>query len=243
MTRLDTAFNYQRFDAHRSLADAAGDLLASFEISTKVGFFPDGHDLCPKRLRTVVREVPEQLGCVPGTVLLHNPECSADGFEEACTALSEMRDAGYCRAWGLSSWNPQALADHDWAVPRPDVVMVRAGLSVPAPVLEAAERLSARLGARAVWGMAPFGGDAAGPLWSGIDTSLFLASGQRASRVQATVTAARAIPKVERLAVGTSSPAHLEEIVQAESLAVSVSTVDRYRALLRRRAERVDTAS
>ncbi|WP_433700867.1 aldo/keto reductase [Nocardiopsis sp. CA-288880] len=243
MTWLDTAFNYQRFAAHRSLADTAGDLLASFEVSTKVGFFPDGHDLSPERLRAAVRKIPEELGCVPSTVLLHNPECSADGFEEACTTLSEMRDAGYCRAWGFSSWDPRSLADRDLPVPRPDVVMIRAGLSVPAPVLDAAGRLVRRVGARAVWGMAPFGGDAAGPLWSEIDTSLFLAPGQQASRVQAGVAAAWVVPVVERLAVGTSSPTHLEEIVQAESLTVSTSTVDRYRALLRRRAERADTAS
>ncbi|MFC9087677.1 aldo/keto reductase [Nocardiopsis dassonvillei] len=243
MTRLDTAFNYQRFTAHRLLADAAGDLLASFEISTKVGFFPDGHDLTPERLKAAVREIPEELGCVPDTVLLHNPENSIEGFEGACAALAEMRYAGYCGAWGLSSWDPRVLAERDWSVPRPDVVMVRAGLSVPAPVLEAAERFSTRVGARAVWGMAPFGGDAADPLWSGVDTSLFLDPGQRASRVQATVAAAWAVPEVERLTVGTSSPAHLEEIVQAESLTVSASMVDRYRTLLRRRAERVDTAS
>lgn len=239
---MDTAFNYQRFDAHRSLADVAGDLLTSFEVSTKVGFFPEGHDLSPDRLRAVVREIPEELGYVPRTVLLHNPECSVDGFEEACVALSEMRDAGYCRAWGFSSWNPQALVDHSRSIPRPDVVMVRAGLSVPAGVLDAAESLSRQIGAREVWGMAPFGGDADAPLWSRIDPSLFLTPGQRAGRVQAAVAAAWAVPNVERLAVGTSSPAHLEEIVQAESLTVTADTVDRYRTLLRHRTERNDSA-
>lgn len=241
MTRLDTAFNYQRFTAHRSLSEVAGDLLPSFEVSTKVGFFPDGHDLTPQRLKATVRRIPEELGRVPSTVLVHNPECSPEGFVEACTALSELRDEGYCQAWGISSWNPERLIEHQWSVPRPDVVMLRAGLSVPADVLEAAERLMTRTGPQAVWGMAPFGGDAGDPLWSRIDASLFLGPGQRSSRVQAAVAAAWAVPPVERLAVGTSSSAHLEEIVQAEALTVSADTVARYRSLLRRRTERADT--
>ena len=243
MTKLDTACNYQRFTAHRSLAQAAGNLLSSFEISTKVGFFPDGHGLDPERLSAAVRQIPEELGRVPDTVLLHNPECSPGGFEKACAALADLRDAGYCRAWGISSWDPRSLTAREWSVPRADVVMVRAGLSVPAPVLDAAELLSARCGARTLWGMAPFGGDASDPAWSGVDTSLFLAPGERATRVQAAVAAAWALPGVERLAVGTSSAAHLEEVVHAESLTVSADTVGRYRALLRGRAERVDAAT
>lgn len=243
MTRLDTAFNYQRFNAHRSLSEVAGDLLPSFEINTKVGFFPDGHDLTPERLKATVRRIPEALGRVPSAVLLHNPECSPEDFEEACTALSELRDTGYCRAWGISSWNPERLIEHQWSVPRPDAIMFRAGLSVPASVLASAERLATRSNPRAVWGMAPFGGDAGDPLWSRIDASLFLEPGQSGSRIQAAVAAAWAVPAVERLAVGTSSSTHLEEIVQAEALTVSTDTVARYRSLLRRRAERVDSPS
>lgn len=241
MTGLDTAYNYQRFTAHRALAAAAGTTLERFDLTTKVGFFPEGHDLDPVRLREAVRQTVNDLGRVPDTVLLHNPECSVEGFEKACEALVRMRDAGLFRAWGISTWNPHRLAERTWSLPRPDTVMVRAGLSVPAPVLDAAERLTEQLGARRVHGMAPFGGNAADPLWGRVDTSLFLAPGQRADRLQAALAAAFALPRVERIAVGTSSPAHLEEIVQAGSLTVSPETVQRYRALLRGRTERSPT--
>lgn len=220
----------------------AGDLLPFFEISTKVGFYPDGHRMEPERIKDTVQTIPEELGRVPDTVLLHNPERSDHGFEEACQALSELRDAGYCRAWGFSTWNSRKLAGHAWEIPRPDVVMVRAGLTVPTSELDGAERLTRQVDARALWGMAPFGGDAGNSLWARVDTTLFLSPGQRASGIQATVAVALAVPPVTRLAVGTASPAHLEEIVRAESLTVSAGTVDRYRTLLRSRDERTGTA-
>lgn len=119
--------------------------------------------------------------------------------------------------------------------------MVRAGLSVPAAVLGATERLMARTRPQVVWGMAPFGGDAGDPLWSRIDASPFLEPGQGGSPIQAVVAAAWAIPSVERPVVGTSSSTHLEEGVQAEALTVSTDTVARYLSPPRRRAERVDT--
>lgn len=243
MTGLDTAYNYRGFTAHRNLAAVAGDLLGSFEISTKVGFFPDGHDIDAERVRAAVQEIPEVLGRLPSAVLLHNPECSVGDFEKACEALAEMCDAGYCHSWGFSTWNPRALAEHRWTIPQPDIVMVRAGLRVPAPVLDAAERLTRQVRARRVWGMAPFGGSTEDPLWSTIDTSLFLSSSQKGTAVQAAVSAAFAIPAVEKLCVGTTSATHLAEIVQAESLNVSTRVVERYRALLSRRAERSRTTS
>ncbi|GAA1986611.1 hypothetical protein GCM10009799_10140 [Nocardiopsis rhodophaea] len=237
MTSLDTAYNYQRYRSHQVLASVAAGLLDLFEITTKVGFFPDGHDLTPERLRVAVQRTAEDLGRIPDTVLLHNPECSIDGFEKACEALMLVRDEGLCRAWGISTWDPRKLAERSWVVPRPDVVMVRSGLTVPAHVLGAAERFTVQLAVPSVWGMAPFGGNAKDPVWSKTDTSLFLAPGQQATHRQAAVAAAFDIPTVERLAVGTSSPAHLTEIVQAESLTTSTQVVERYRALLRRRVD------
>ncbi|MGW9346221.1 aldo/keto reductase [Nocardiopsis flavescens] len=241
VTRLDTAYNYQRFTAHRALAIAAGPALARFNITTKVGFFPEGHNLDPERLRRAVRQAGDDLGRVPDTVLLHNPECSIEGFEKACETLLHMRESGLCHAWGISTWNPHQLTEHAWSLPHPDTIMVRAGLSVPAPVLDAAERLTKQLRAREVHGMAPFGGNATDPLWTHVDTSLFLAPEQQASSLQAAIAVAFTIPGVARIAVGTSSPAHLAEIVQAESLTVSPETVERYRSLLRGRTGRSPT--
>ncbi len=235
MTGLDTAFNYQNYGSHRALARVAGDLLGSFEISTKVGFFPDGHDLDPARLRAAVEQAARELSRVPDTVLLHNPERSPDGFRRACGALSGMRDAGLCRAWGLSSWDPRALltvADDAY----PDVLMVRAGLTVPAAVLDAAEQLAATLGAKQLWGMAPFGGDTADSVWTTVDTSLFLAPGQRATRLAAGLAAAFTVPTVDRIAVGTSRPDHLAQLVAACELTTNSQTISRYRELLRQPA-------
>ncbi|WP_262391194.1 aldo/keto reductase [Nocardiopsis sp. CNR-923] len=241
MTGLDTAYNYQHFSSHQALAAAAGEALDEFEITTKVGFFPQGHDLSPERLRQAVRQTVDDLGRVPDTVLLHNPECSVDGFEAACEALVRIRDDGLCREWGISTWSPQELVGRSWALPPPDVIMVRAGLSVPAPVLDATERLTIGLGAKKVYGMAPFGGNANDPIWSKVDTHLFLTPGQQAHTLQAALAAAFAIPEVERIAVGTSSPTHLAHIVQARSLTISPAVIERYRALLRARTERNPT--
>ena len=173
---LDTAYNYQHFDGHRALAIAAGELLDRFEISTKVGFFPDGHSLAPARLRAAVEQTVSELGRTPTTVLLHNPECSPQAFQRACEALAGMRDAGLCQAWGLSSWSPRPLLAFDPGA-EPDVLMVRAGLTVPAGDLDAAEQLAVRLQPTRLWGMAPFGGHAADPVWSAVNT------GERKSKV------------------------------------------------------------
>jgi pyridoxine 4-dehydrogenase len=235
VTAVDTAYNYQRFDAHHVLAEAAGDLLEKFEISTKVGFFPDGHSLEPARLRAAVEQAARELGRVPDTVLLHNPECSPHQFQQACGALSALRDAGLCRAWGLSSWDPRPLVElADDA--EPDVLMVRAGLTVPAPVVDAAEQLAATLRAKRLWGMAPFGGNSADPVWKTVGTGLFLVPDQEATPLAAGLAAAFAIPHVEQVAVGTSNAHHLAELVAACGLTTNQQTIERYRALLRRTA-------
>jgi aryl-alcohol dehydrogenase-like predicted oxidoreductase len=235
VTALDTAYNYQRFDAHRALSEAAGSSLESFEISTKVGFFPDGHSLEPARLQAAVEQAVVQLGRAPDTVLLHNPECSPLGFQRACGMLAGLRDAGLCGGWGLSTWDPRPLltvADDA----RPDVLMVRAGLTVPAAVLDASEQLAAMLQPEQLWGMAPFGGSTAYPIWTTVDMGLFLEPGQWATRLAAGLAVAFAVPRVERIAVGTSRPAHLPDLVAACGLATSARHVANYRDLLRRRA-------
>lgn len=236
MTALDTAFNYRRFTSHRTLARVAADLLPSFSVSTKVGYFPDGHDVDTGRLRAAVERSANELGQIPDTVLLHNPECLPDGFGAACTALEQMREAGMCRAWGISTWDPRVLLDSAWEVPPPDVAMVRAGLNVPAAVLDAGERLAGRAQARELWGMAPFAGNTADSIWANVDTSLFLAPEQQGTALQAGIATAFSIPEVARLAVGTSRLDHLAELAEGSSLQVNTGTVRMYRELLRARA-------
>ena len=232
MTDLDTAINYRRHTSHTTLAGIAADLLPRFMLSTKVGFFPDGHDLSPGRLRAAVEGTAIDLGRVPEAVLLHNPECSPEAFERACVTLQALRDEGLCGSWGVSTWDPRPLLGIRWEVPPADVVMVRAGLSVPGKVLDASETFARRCGAGQLWGMAPFGGDAADPLWTTVDASLFLASGQSAGPLPATFAAAFALPAVSRLAVGTSRPDHLVELVRAATLEVNAEMVEEYRSLL-----------
>ncbi|MBT2396255.1 aldo/keto reductase [Streptomyces sp. ISL-100] len=240
ITAVDTAYNYGRYEGHRALVDEAGELLDRFEVSTKVGYFPDGHDLDPERLRAAVAETGEALGRVPDTVFLHNPEHDPGRFVVACETLAACQAAGLCVAWGIATWNPLPLVPVAAGVPvRPDVVMVRAGLATPGPVLDAAENLAHELSGRAMWGMAPFAGDPSDPVWSGLDTGLFLEPGQPAvSSVQARLAAAFAVPSVSRIAVGTSQPDHLAELAAATRVATSTEMVHAYRTLLRERAGR-----
>ena len=175
MTAVDTAFNYDRFAGHRVLHRAAGTLLDDFEVSTKVGYFPEGHSLDPARLRHAVCESAAALGRAPDTVFLHNPEHDPSRFAHACEALDACTQEGLCRAWGIATWDPRALlAVAAETNSRPDIVMVRAGLSVTAAVLEAGERFTAVLGPGDVWGMAPFAGNPSDPVWSKVDTTVFL---------------------------------------------------------------------
>nr|WP_203673085.1 aldo/keto reductase [Streptomyces sp. SID13666] len=236
VTDLDTAFNYQHFGSHETLAAIAADLLPAFSISTKIGYFPEGHDLSTRSLRTAAEQSAIALGRTPDTILLHNPECSAANFEAACEALAKVREEGLCEAWGISTWSPSPLLESAWEVPSPDVIMVRAGLSVPSLVLDAGEQLTERLGARQIWGMSPFAGDAAGPIWTQVDTRQFLSPGQQGSALQSGIATAFAIPGVTRLAVGTSRLDHLADLAEAVSFEVNSTTVNQYRTLLRRRA-------
>lgn len=235
VTAVDTAFNYQDFTAHRRLAYVAGDLLSHFDITTKIGFFPDGHDLSAGRLRAAAERTRSELGRAPNTLLLHNPERTPTWFTQACRAMARMRDEGLCRAWGLSTWDPAPLLGRTAPEP-PDVLMVRAGLMVPARVLDAAEQLAEQIKPAELRGMAPLGGHGDDPAWTDVDTALFLQPGQRASRVQSTVATAFHLPAVTALAVGTGSPVHLAELAEATRLDVNPDTVEQYRTLIRARA-------
>ncbi|MFD9689865.1 aldo/keto reductase [Kitasatospora sp. NPDC059088] len=116
VTAIDTASNYLGHHSHRTLATVAGDLLPKFSISTKVGYFEDGHSLLPERLRHAVEKTAKDLGHEPGTILLHNPEHSAPDAEtltHACAALVDATAAGLCEHWGISTWDPRPLVGLD----------------------------------------------------------------------------------------------------------------------------------
>ncbi|WP_031009469.1 aldo/keto reductase [Streptomyces sp. NRRL F-5727] len=238
VTAVDTAYNYGRYQGHRALVEAAGDLLGRFEVSTKVGYFPGGHNLAPARLRAAVAEAGDVLGRAPDTVFVHNPEHDPDALPAACEALAACQADGLCRAWGVATWNPLPLLHAAVLVTvRPDVLMVRAGLAVPGPVLDAAEQLAIKMAAGEVWGMAPFAGNPSDPVWSGLDTGVFLEPGQEpVSSAQARLAVAFAIPAVSRIAVGTTHPDHLADLAAATSVEVSTDTVHAYRRLLRDQA-------
>ncbi|MGA5633133.1 aldo/keto reductase [Streptomyces lydicamycinicus] len=107
--RIDTASNYLRHRSHEVLKTTAGDLLANFSVSTKVGFFPEGHSLDPARLQIAVEQVAKDLGREPDLVFLHNPEHSASDtgrLGPACAALAHTARAGLCGSWGVSTWDP-----------------------------------------------------------------------------------------------------------------------------------------
>jgi aryl-alcohol dehydrogenase-like predicted oxidoreductase len=229
----------------------AGDLLPRLSISTKVGFFPVGngraeHSLDPGRLLGAVEATNADLGRSPDLVLLHNPERSlvmGSGREElaaACNALRTATATGLCSAWGVSSWDPTALVNLvDRTTPRPDVVMVRAGLTVGAVALGASETLAAQWQPGTVWGMSPFGGDARDPVWDAFDPRAFLRGpGTEVTRLQAAFRVAYDLPTAGTVAVGADAPAHLRELLDALDLEVDASTVRRYRALLRGRNSR-----
>ncbi|MGH3686881.1 MAG: aldo/keto reductase [Pseudonocardiaceae bacterium] len=217
---LDTSYNYLGFTSHRTLTRTAGDLLAEFTISTKVGFFPGTagaeHSLDPRRLRRAVEESAEDLYREPDVVLLHNPErtlaaltpdAGRDCLAAASTTLHEASTAGLCGSWGISSWDPRPLlavatSDADTTIPVPDVLMTRAGLLVSADILDAADALTAWWGldVSTRWGMSPFAGHAADPVWAAVNIGAFLDSDQQCSHLQAAFRVAYELPPVSRIA-------------------------------------------
>lgn len=227
--------------------------MPEFDISTKVGFFPDEdgkavHHLTPELLRYAVATAVDDLGVEPTTVLLHNPEVSLKGLDplqafdrlqEACAVLAEMQAVGLCGQWGWSTWNPgpilSALGAADGPFPEPAVVMVRAGLLVDPDGLDDADRLFTllKVPAEGRWGMSPFGGNARQQVWDEIDARVHMAGGAMCTKAQAAFRTAFSLPTVDRIAVGTENLTHLRELVMASTLRVDEGTVSTYRGLLR----------
>lgn len=251
---VDTAPHYQHGTAHRQLVDAAGNLLAHFAVCTKIGYHHDTatrentHSLDPRQLQLAVQAAVRSLGRPPAVLWLHNPERALTGLPadraaeqlaDAAQVLASAVEHGWCRGWGIATWNPEQVwpvvaAMHDnW--PMPELVMTRSGLLAPPQALTAAEHLAAHCRAR-LWGMSPLGGDTQDPVWREVDPRQFLAPAQESTRWQAALRLALAVPEVERVAVGASTPAHLAELVAAPSLAVNSRLVASYRQLLERRS-------
>ncbi|WP_336116319.1 aldo/keto reductase [Streptomyces sp. PTD9-10] len=250
VTALDTSTNYLGFRSHQVLAQAAGDLLPKFTISTKVGYFPGPngaeHSLDHVRLHAAVEQASRDLGREPDLVFLHNPEhslheaASQDGevLAQACNALAGATAKGLCGAWGVASWDPTPLPSLiDTTMPRPSVLMVRAGLLVGSRTLDAADALTEawHLGDGRVRGMSPFGGSTGAPVWDRVDPRLFLRDSCGLSRVQAAFRAAYCLPEVDTVAVGTDEPAHLAELIDALADDIDEQAIHEYRVLLRTR--------
>lgn len=235
----------------------ARDLLPEFMISTKVGFFPQGgqraaHHLTPGLLRTGIEQAVDELGVVPSVMLLHNPEESLallpveqsyDHLSAACEVFAEAKAAGLCREWGISLWAPgpvlAALTRVPLsAVPRPDVVMVRAGLLARAEALDQADQLfevmNVPLSGR--WGMSPYGGHASDALWNEVNARTLLDGAPPCNQYQAAFRLAYELPVVQRVAVGTNNPEHLRELVTSTAFPVRDETISTYRTLLRANA-------
>lgn len=236
----------------------APDLLPEFTISTKVGFFPGdrgrtSHQLTPELILHGVKTTVDDLGVVPSVVLLHNPEQSLidlptthayNRLSAACAALAEAKAAGLCGEWGISSWSPRpvlkALAQATPAtVPRPDVVMVRAGLLVRADVLDEGDRLFQVLKVPRTgrWGMSPYGGIASDSVWTEINARAMLDGAPSCTPHQAAFRVAYELPAVHRVAVGTDNPEHLRELATATTFKVNHEQVSVYRTLLRDSAQ------
>jgi len=223
-----------------------------FSVSTKVGYFPHGsyteHSLDPARLREAIQRAVAELGCPPAAVLLHNPEAtlrtidSKRGRDMLCAAVEVLIRAcaaGECRRWGVSAWEPASLVTvldgpPPPLLPRPDVLMVRAGLLVHSRGLSDADRLCAALGVEPArrWGMSPFGGRADAALWELVNPRQFLTAGHQASQHGAAFRVAYELPGCERVAVSTTGCEHLTELVHARNLQVDRPKIIRYRQFL-----------
>jgi pyridoxine 4-dehydrogenase len=244
---IDTSINYLGFQSHRTLANVAGDLLPRFTVSTKVGYFPGAqHSLAPDRLRRAAERAASDLGREPDVVFLHNPEHSLteatrdDLLEAACSTLADACAQGFCDRWGISSWDPRLLViPAERELPRPDVLMTRAGLLVSADILDAAERLAERLRPTEAWGMSPFGGSTADAVWDRFDPRIFLQEPRTSTPIQAAFRAAYRLPSVSAVAVGTDNPGHLGELTDALDLELDDHMIQQYRELLRARSQPV----
>ncbi|MGH3886004.1 MAG: hypothetical protein ACRDSZ_05420 [Pseudonocardiaceae bacterium] len=160
-----------------------------------------------------------------------------DRLTAACHALADAVTAGLCTAWGIASWDARPVVHTmaDVAGVRPDVLLLRAGLSVADPVLSAAEQLAlaCAVSPDQRWGMSPFGGSTNDDAWRSTNLGAFLQQGQHCSTPQAAFRLAYELPAVAKVAVGTRSVTHLRELVEAADLVVDDQAVTRYRKLIR----------
>lgn len=230
------------------LAQAAGELLEHFTISTKVS---PRAGLAP--LAEQAKRAAGDLGLPPAVILVHNPEHvlrglppsqSGQWWTATAEVMADLVARGACRAWGFACWDPRPLLGlletSAWAqAPQPAVAMVRAGLLVPADVLAAGEELLERLhlaDARR-WGMSPFAGEP--HLLDGVNLTQFLTdpAPRAASPLPTALAAAFHMPAVSRIAVGTDSPTHLNQLATARTLPVDQDRISLYRRRLTAHAE------
>ncbi|MFJ9886026.1 aldo/keto reductase [Streptomyces sp. NPDC091287] len=251
ITAIDTSANYLGFQSHKVLAEVAGDLLPNFSVSTKIGYFSANgtsvHSLDPDRLRAALEGAVRDLRREPDLVFLHNPEHSLAAASErlapnllgnACSVLVDATARGLCGSWGISSWDPRSLIElGNPQFPRPDVIMLRAGLLVGAEVLHAGQDLALRFDPSAVWGMSPFAGSTADPVWARFDPRLFLRAPERVNKAQAAFRVAFHLPEAAKVAVSSNSADHLSELVGSLAHEVDSATVAEYRRLLMKDAQ------
>ncbi|WP_256790298.1 aldo/keto reductase [Frankia sp. AvcI1] len=253
---MDTGYNYFGYASHRNLGRLPEYLLQEFTLSTKVGFFPGlggtEHSLEIGRLRNAIEKSTDDLGRASDVIFLHNPERSLAGLSPdegydrligASTVLVEAVKAGFCRSWGIASWDPRTLLRvlaraAVGTIPTPCTLMVRAGLLTESSILDAGEQVGAifGLGSDSLWGMSPFGGSTTNPVWNAVNTRIFLAPNQESNHVQAAFRVAYELPRVSRIAVSTNRIEHLNDLVKATALDVDSDVIARYRSLLRTRS-------
>ncbi|MEV4876181.1 hypothetical protein [Streptomyces cyaneofuscatus] len=99
-------------------------------------------------------------------------------------------------------------------------------------LLHAGEILASRFEPSAVWGMSPFAGKTADPVWARFDPRLFLRAPERVDRAQAAFRVAFHLPEASKLAVSCNSAEHLSDLVESLAQEVDPTAVADYRRLL-----------
>lgn len=182
-------------------------------------------------------------------MLVHNPEHIVDHMPPVqgrcwwtgvAEQMARLVASGVCQAWGIATWDPRPLLPiltSGKSAPVPQVVMVRAGLLVPADVLTAADTLLEHLNIAAAgrWGMSPFAGEPELLAHAGISQFLTSHTPTRATAAVA-LAASWQLSGVSRIAVGASSAQHLDELATAVNAPVDEERLNRYRQRLITRA-------
>lgn len=168
-----------------------------------------------------------------------DPVSARRTFKAACAALAQAVEDGACGGWGISAWDtatPALIVSGSSLEARPDVLMIRAGLTVSARHLRASRDLIRALRPNAAWGMSPFGGAPQDPLWNIIDARDFIQDGTAHDRYQAAFRVAAELPQVELVVTGTRDHEHLRQLSMASTLRVNSAMIGRYTTLLESRA-------